>query len=172
MDKCTRKDTCHSGQCTASRFTCNSVCQYCNGNSCSLKTGFGFVNNKCTCKIAGNYTVLKLTVAKSNLSYKYIKVLCTHVITVTPLYQYAQKDCLFLSIFMHLGQDYSHQTLNPSNKCQWCDLYDANARTNSAWSNRPTVPCDDTNKCTKKDICKAGRYMLLSCVFQIVINNC
>jgi len=52
-NKCTRGDTCSSGQCVATPFTCNSVCQFCNGNSCSLKTGFGFVNNKCTCKIAG-----------------------------------------------------------------------------------------------------------------------
>lgn len=50
---CTRADTCRSGQCTATPFKCNSVCQYCNGNSCSLKTGFGFLNSKCTCKIAG-----------------------------------------------------------------------------------------------------------------------
>ena len=54
-NKCTRGDTCRSGQCTATPFNCNSLCQYCNGNSCSLKTGFGFVNNKCTCKIAGMY---------------------------------------------------------------------------------------------------------------------
>ena len=52
-NKCTRGDTCRSGQCTATPFNCNSVCQYCNGNSCSLKTGFGFMNNKCTCEIAG-----------------------------------------------------------------------------------------------------------------------
>ncbi|KAL9987448.1 hypothetical protein ACROYT_G001761 [Oculina patagonica] len=106
-NKCTGGDTCRSGQCTATPFTCNSHCQYCNGTSCSLKTGFGFANNKCTCKIA--------------------------------------------------GQDYSHQMLNPSNQCQWCDLYDAIARANSDWSNRPTVPCDDGNKCTKQDTCKAGR---------------
>ena len=52
-DKCTRGDTCRSGQCSATPFTCNSGCQYCNGSTCSLKTGFGFVNNKCMCKIAG-----------------------------------------------------------------------------------------------------------------------
>ena len=56
-NKCTRGDTCTSGQCVATPFTCNSVCQYCNGNSCSLKTGFGFVNNKCTCKIAGGCNI-------------------------------------------------------------------------------------------------------------------
>ncbi|KAJ7365983.1 hypothetical protein OS493_002725 [Desmophyllum pertusum] len=106
-NQCTRGDTCRSGQCTATPFTCNSVCQFCNGNTCSLKTGFGFVNNKCTCKIA--------------------------------------------------GQDYNHQTVNPSNQCQWCDLYDAVTRANSAWTNRPTVPCDDANNCTKQDTCKAGR---------------
>ncbi|KAL9987476.1 hypothetical protein ACROYT_G001789 [Oculina patagonica] len=106
-DKCTRGDTCRSGQCKGTGFTCNSDCQYCNGNSCSLKTGFGFANNKCTCKIA--------------------------------------------------GRDYGHQTLNPSNQCQWCDLYDTTARDYSTWSNRPTVPCDDANKCTKQDTCKAGR---------------
>ncbi|KAJ7365966.1 hypothetical protein OS493_002705 [Desmophyllum pertusum] len=84
-NQCTRGDTCRSGQCTATPFTCNSVCQFCNGNTCSLKTGFGFVNNKCTCKIA--------------------------------------------------GQDYNHQTVNPSNQ----------------------FPCDDANNCTKQDTCKAGR---------------
>ena len=50
---CTRADTCQSGQCTATPFNCNPVCQYCNGNSCSMKTGFGFANSKCMCKIAG-----------------------------------------------------------------------------------------------------------------------
>ncbi|KAJ7389370.1 hypothetical protein OS493_032227, partial [Desmophyllum pertusum] len=105
-DKCTREDICHSGLCTAVPFTCNSVCQFCNGSSCSLKTGFGYDKNNCTCKIA--------------------------------------------------GQDYSHQMLNPANQCQWCDLYDAAARGNSTWSNRPTVPCDDANECTKQDTCKVG----------------
>ncbi|PFX19966.1 Versican core protein [Stylophora pistillata] len=104
---CTRADTCRSGQCTATPFNCNSDCQYCNGNSCSLKTGFGFVNSKCMCKIA--------------------------------------------------GRDYSHQAVSPSNQCQWCDLYDTAARANSAWSNRPAVPCDDGNKCSKQDTCNAGR---------------
>ena len=52
-DKCTRGDTCRSGQCSATPFTCNWVCQYCNGYNCSLKTGFGLVNNTCMCKIAG-----------------------------------------------------------------------------------------------------------------------
>ena len=56
-----------------------------------------------------------------------------------------------------LGQDYGHQDLNPSNQCQWCDLYDAAARGNSAWTNRPAVACDDQNKCTKQDTCNAGR---------------
>ena len=51
-DLCTRGDTCQSGHCTATPFTCNSLCQYCNGNGCSLKTGFGFTN-VCTCKIGG-----------------------------------------------------------------------------------------------------------------------
>ena len=56
-----------------------------------------------------------------------------------------------------LGQDYGHQVLNPSNQCQWCDLYDAAARSNSAWTNRPAVACDDQDKCTKQDTCNAGR---------------
>lgn len=56
-----------------------------------------------------------------------------------------------------LGQDYDHQALNPSNQCQWCDLYDTAARANSAWSNRPAVTCDDQNNCTKRDTCNAGR---------------
>lgn len=107
-NKCTRGDMCKSGQCVAKPFTCDSVCHYCNGNSCSLKAGFGFANNtNCTCKIA--------------------------------------------------GQDYSHQALNPSNQCQWCDLYDATARGDYAWTNRPAVACNDQNKCTKQDMCDAGR---------------
>ena len=56
-----------------------------------------------------------------------------------------------------LGQDYSHQALNPSNQCQWCDLYDAPARGNITWTNRPSVACDDQDKCTKQDMCDAGR---------------
>ncbi|XP_020632779.1 prestalk protein-like [Orbicella faveolata] len=106
-NKCTRGDTCKSGQCVATPFTCNSVCHYCNGNGCSLKAGYGFVNNTCTCKIA--------------------------------------------------GQDYSHKALNPSNQCQWCDLYDAAARGKSTWSNCPGGACDDQDKCTKQDTCNAGR---------------
>ncbi|XP_068740144.1 latent-transforming growth factor beta-binding protein 4-like [Montipora capricornis] len=105
-DQCTRGDTCQSGHCTATPFTCNSLCQYCNGNGCSLKTGFGFTN-VCTCKIR--------------------------------------------------GQDYNHQTVNPSNHCEWCYLYDATARANGAWSNRPAVACDDQNRCTKQDTCNSGR---------------
>ena len=60
------------------------------------------------------------------------------------------------------GQYYGHQTLNPSNQCQWCDLHDGTARANGGWSNRPSVPCNDGNKCTKQDTCKAGRYITLS----------
>ena len=56
-----------------------------------------------------------------------------------------------------VGQDYGHQTLNPSNPCQWCVLDDPTARANSAWSNRPTVACDDQDSCTKQDTCNAGR---------------
>ena len=63
-------------------------------------------------------------------------------------------DNIFLA-----GQDYSHQTMNPSNQCQWCDLYDSAARANSTWSNRPAAPCDDQNNCTKQDICSAGRCL-------------
>ena len=58
-DQCTRGDTCQSGRCSTTPFTCNSLCQYCNGSGCSLKTGFGFTNG-CTCKIGGMS-------AKSNL---------------------------------------------------------------------------------------------------------
>ena len=58
--------------------------------------------------------------------------------------------------------DYGHQAINPSNQCQWCDLYDPTARANSAWSNRPAVTCDDQNSCTKQDTCNAGRYVQLS----------
>ena len=60
--------------------------------------------------------------------------------------------------FNFQGQDYNHQAINPSNQCQWCDLYDATARANSAWSNRPAVPCNDQNACTKQDTCNSGRY--------------
>ncbi|XP_068691216.1 prestalk protein-like [Montipora foliosa] len=105
-DQCTRGDTCQSGRCTTTPFTCNSLCQYCNGSGCSLKTGFGFTN-VCTCKIGGH--------------------------------------------------DYNNQTVNPSNQCEWCDLYDATARANGAWSNRSAVPCDDQNRCTKQDTCNSGR---------------
>ena len=56
-----------------------------------------------------------------------------------------------------LGQDYNHQTVNPSNQCEWCDLYDATARANGAWSYRSAVPCDDQNRCTKQDTCNSGR---------------
>ncbi|XP_068693813.1 SCO-spondin-like isoform X2 [Montipora foliosa] len=92
-DQCTRGDTCQSGHCTATPFTCNSLCQYCNGNGCSLKTGFG-LTNVCTCKIG--------------------------------------------------GQDYNHQTVNPSNQSEWCNLYDATARAKGAWSNHP-VACRPVN---------------------------
>ena len=70
---------------------------------------------------------------------------------------------LMNSIFL-IGHDYGHQTLNPSNQCQWCDLYDPTARANSAWSNRPAVACDDQDTCTKQDTCNAGRcvYYYLS----------
>ena len=66
-------------------------------------------------------------------------------------------DILNKYCFPLTGQDYSHPAVNPSNQCQWCDLYDSAARASSAWSNRPTVPCDDGNKCTKQDTCNAGR---------------
>ncbi|XP_073243741.1 uncharacterized protein [Porites lutea] len=105
-DNCTKGDICSDGLCAGTRFTCNFPCQECNGNGCSLNTGYGFVSNRCTCKIAGH--------------------------------------------------DYGHQTSNPSNQCQWCDLYDPTARDNSAWSNRPAVACDDQDTCTKQDTCNAG----------------
>ena len=60
--------------------------------------------------------------------------------------------------FFLIGQDYGHQTPNPSNQCQWCNLYDPTARANSAWSNRPGA-CDDQDTCTKQDKCNAGRYV-------------
>lgn len=105
--KCTRSDTCQNGQCKGISFTCNNLCQYCNGNDCSLHTGFGYVAGNCTCKIA--------------------------------------------------GKDYSHQQINPSNQCQWCDLNDKNSKSTSAWSNKPAVSCNDGNACTKKDLCQGGR---------------
>ena len=60
-------------------------------------------------------------------------------------------------LFPDPGGDYNHQAINPSNQCQWCDLYDASARSSASWTNRPTVACDDGNKCTKQDKCNAGR---------------
>ena len=69
---CTRGDTCSSGQCVATPFTCNSLCQDCNGNSCSLKTGYGFVNNKCTCKIAGGYKIEIDVIARFLLRFPYL----------------------------------------------------------------------------------------------------
>ena len=55
------------------------------------------------------------------------------------------------------GRDYSHQAVNPSNQCQWCDLHDTAARAKSAWSNRPAVSCDDGKDWTKQDICNSGK---------------
>ncbi|XP_048588865.1 uncharacterized protein LOC125572411 [Nematostella vectensis] len=46
-DKCTRSDRCTGGLCVGSKFTCSPDCQVCNGDSCSLKPGFGFVNGAC-----------------------------------------------------------------------------------------------------------------------------
>ena len=66
-------------------------------------------------------------------------------------------QCTFSELNFVIGQDYGHHTLNPSNQCQWCDLNDATARANSAWSNRPGVSCDDQDTCTKQDKCNAGR---------------
>ncbi|XP_028398913.1 uncharacterized protein LOC114522435 [Dendronephthya gigantea] len=105
--KCTRSDKCTNGQCGGISFKCNSLCQYCNGNDCSLHTGFGYVAGKCTCKIA--------------------------------------------------GKDYNHQQLNPSNECQWCDLYHKASKASSMWANRPALACNDGNACTKQDLCNNGR---------------
>ena len=52
-DRCTRNDNCSNGQCRGTLFSCDSICQYCNGNSCGLKTGCGFSNSKCKCKRIG-----------------------------------------------------------------------------------------------------------------------
>ena len=52
-DRCTRNDKCNNGQCRGTLLSCNSICQYCNGNSCGLKTGYGFSNSKCKCKMNG-----------------------------------------------------------------------------------------------------------------------
>ncbi|XP_066021598.1 protein crumbs homolog 1-like isoform X2 [Pocillopora verrucosa] len=49
-DRCTRNDNCSNGQCRGTLFSCDSICQYCNGNSCGLKTGCGFSSSKCKCK--------------------------------------------------------------------------------------------------------------------------
>ena len=60
------------------------------------------------------------------------------------------------------GKDYYHQQINPSNQCQWCDLHDKKTKTSSVWSNRPPVPCNDGNACTKKDLCQSGRCIGLA----------
>ena len=52
-DRCTRNDNCSNGQCRGTLFSCNSICQYCNGNSCGLKTECGFSSSKCKCKRIG-----------------------------------------------------------------------------------------------------------------------
>ncbi|XP_048583423.1 uncharacterized protein LOC116619209 isoform X2 [Nematostella vectensis] len=54
------------------------------------------------------------------------------------------------------GKDFNHQAINPANQCQWCDLYDAATKPSGAWTNRPTVTCDDKNACTKQDKCANG----------------
>ncbi|CAB3984855.1 extracellular matrix A-like [Paramuricea clavata] len=54
------------------------------------------------------------------------------------------------------GRDYNHQQLNPSNECQWCDIYDKTSKPILAWSNRPSVVCNDNNACTKQDLCQNG----------------
>jgi hypothetical protein len=56
--KCTRSDTCKNGQCGGTSFQCNTLCQYCDGNGCSLNPGFGYVSGSCTCKIAGELSEL------------------------------------------------------------------------------------------------------------------
>ena len=63
--------------------------------------------------------------------------------------------------FLNIGVDHSDQTTNPSNECQLCDLFDSASRANRDWSNRPAVPCDDHNKCTKQDTCIAGRFVTI-----------
>ncbi|KAK3735006.1 hypothetical protein QZH41_010660, partial [Actinostola sp. cb2023] len=55
------------------------------------------------------------------------------------------------------GKDYSHQQINPANQCQWCNLNDAASKPSGAWANRPSVPCNDRNACTKKDLCTKGK---------------
>ncbi|XP_028399278.1 protein psiF-like [Dendronephthya gigantea] len=56
-----------------------------------------------------------------------------------------------------VGKEYSHQQLNPSNECQWCDLYHNASKASSLWTNKPAVLCNDSNACTKNDLCNNGR---------------
>lgn len=79
----------------------------------------------------------------------------------TPIKKLFTKKTLHNNAFF-AGHDYGHQTLNPLNQCQWCDLDNATDRANSAWSNRPGVRCDDADNCTKQDSCKDGRYTFVS----------
>ena len=72
------------------------------------------------------------------------------------------------------GRDYTHQALNPSNECEWCDLYDASSKASGTWTSRPAVACDDKNQCTKKDTCSAGKCVgeAYSCQSSYPVSSC
>ena len=66
-----------------------------------------------------------------------------------------KSKCFCKSYTFVTGKDYEHHAVNPSNQCQWCDLYDPTARANSVWSNK-NLPCSDHNTRTNDDRCRNG----------------
>lgn len=82
--KCTKGDICSDGQCTGTRFTCNFPCQDCNGNGCSLNTGYGFVSNACTCKIAGRRNYIPLQVFLNQNFVTWFKDIAKHIFAPRP----------------------------------------------------------------------------------------
>ncbi|XP_032233414.2 uncharacterized protein LOC5508728 isoform X2 [Nematostella vectensis] len=72
------------------------------------------------------------------------------------------------------GKDYSHQEINPVNQCQWCDIYDDIAKATGSWTNRPSMPCNDRNPCTKRDQCVMGKCegVAYSCQSKQAFSSC
>ncbi|XP_046862982.1 uncharacterized protein LOC124456627 [Xenia sp. Carnegie-2017] len=51
-----QEETCRNGSCHGESFRCNLDCQSCNGENCTLHSGYGFSENECKCNIMGqNY---------------------------------------------------------------------------------------------------------------------
>lgn len=81
---CTKGDICSDGQCTGTRFTCDLPCQECNGNGCSLKTGYGFVSNRCTCKITGRRNYIPLQVFLNQTFVTWFEDIAKHIFAPPP----------------------------------------------------------------------------------------